>query len=184
MPKYLVQKFTEKGIGRLFIATPQLEERVDMHPWDGEVPANMIVKIGAPVVKQPARAPLLMKMDIGMDAHGFVESPETTTGAEVPTTASIINHGANSTETVVPDEAPTPDPDPTESPVSLVPTFTPEQKIAKIVEVIGKFTPGNKEQFTEGGLPRIDALIDALGGADVSAPERAKALKVLEGIKK
>jgi len=157
MAQYLIQRFTEKGIGRIFLATPELLSRADMHPYEGPVPPDMIVKIGEAALSQPLVAPYEMDFESGAIV---VPTAETTTKESVD--AVVAN-----------DDPPMPDLDDVAAPTPVSPPLAPQDKIVKLVEILGdkKLFPNDSEHYTAQGLPRIDALIHVFG-QDVQAKER------------
>lgn len=179
--KYLIQRFTEQGIGRIFIATEVLLTRADMHPYDGPVPEGMIVKIGEAALEGPRLAP--HKMDFETGASTATETkpmvdpfpPETT--QEYPGAAP----DAKIDITAVEDDPPMADLDDVEAPTPVTPDLSPNDKIAKLVEIMENKTlfPQDDDHYTGQGLPRIDALIHALG-ADVQSAERIKAYEIFK----
>jgi hypothetical protein len=180
--KYLIQRFTEQGIGRIFLATENLLSRADMQPYDGPVPENMIVKIGEAMLQQPAQASYKMDFETGAvtetkaETTGEIQADETTTTAAA---TPLL------TPTSVDDDPPMPDLDDVPPPIPAVPVLSPDAKIDKIVQILGNPTifPVDDEHYTGQGIPRIDALIHALG-TDVQAAERMKAFEIHKKNKK
>lgn len=138
-PKYLIQKFPRKGIGRLFLRTDALASRADMFPYVGPVPASMQVKLDADTG-------VVTAVVAAADSHANALQEEKV----ADTTGKLAE----------------------EEVVDLTPTYTPEEKHAKLVAEIGKMNPQNEEHYTKDGRPKIDHLMLALGGVDVSSPER------------
>ena len=174
--KYLIQRFTEQGIGRLFLATDNLLARADMHPYDGPVPADMIVKIGEAMPAQPAQAAYKMDFETGAVTETKANTVNTTVQTEI-TTGTII--------APVEDDPPMADVDDVPAPTPVIAALSPEAKIDKIVQILGNPTlfPVDPEHYTAQGIPRIDALIHVLG-SDVQAVERMKAFEIHKKNKK
>lgn len=169
MSKYLIQRFTNKGYGRLWLSTPQLEGRPDFYayPDDAPVPKNMIVHLGvqpvATSVSEPHKPALLMEFD----KKTITEAPA------APQTAA--ESSVTSTFTATDDER-IPDPDDTPDPTPVVPALSAEAKHEKLVAILKneKTFPKDEDHYTPKGTPRIDALISALG-CDVQTQEMVAA---------
>jgi hypothetical protein len=184
-PKWLIQKFPQKGIGRIFAYTKSLAVRNDMAIFDDDPPKSMVVHLnnGQPEKEKFKPVPYKVSSESG---HNACYPPET---PSLPGSASA----ATTTQTTVPEEITesampeiampetVPDEPGGEAAPSLIPTYTPEQKMEKLVKAIGSFKEGSDEHFTTQGLPRVDALILALDGCDVTTPERDKAWKLFSG---
>jgi hypothetical protein len=63
--------------------------------------------------------------------------------------------------------------------VDLIPTMTDADKHAKLVKIMTGMSAGNGEHYDAAGMPRIDFLIMALDGVDVSSAERDAAFSEL-----
>jgi len=176
--KYLIQRFTEQGIGRIFLATENLLSRADMHPYDGPVPESMIVKIGEAMPAQPAQVSYKMDFETGALTDAKAEATaEVQTGQEATTSLTV--------PAALKDDPPMPDVDDVPAPTPVIAALSPDAKIEKIVEILGdqKLFPQDAEHYTALGIPRIDALIIALG-SDVQAAERMRAFEIHKKNKK
>ena len=181
--KYLIQRFTEQGIGRIFLTTENLLSRADMQPYDGPVPENMIVKLGEAMPTQPAQASYKMDFETG----AITETKAEATAAvqiESGATGTLTTLLSTTTEALK-DDPPMPDVDDVPAPTPVIAALSPDAKIEKIVEILGdqKLFPHDAEHYTALGIPRIDALIIALG-SDVQAAERMKAFEIHKKNKK
>ena len=184
--KYLIQTFPEKGIGRIFLWTPLLAKRDDMKPYDGVPPKSMRVSlVGAqPEAERPIAAFKTSVEDAGKTVDTSL-SPVPLSA--VPRAAAAVTKAVDGVKAGTDAGANTDagvgkEPETQGSPAGesdgnitegqdLTPSFTPEQKHARLVEIIGTWNPDDFEHFTTAGLPRLDSLMKALG-ADVEGTER------------
>jgi hypothetical protein len=174
--KYLIQKFPEKGIGVIYLWTPLLAKRDDMKPYDGEVPKSMRVDLvdaqleaGRPIAAVDTSlspVPLSAVPRAAAAAAKAVDAVNAGTGAG----ADIVAGSGSDTGVGKDPEAQTGG-EKLGDGQDMTPALTPEQKHAKLVEIIGMWKPEDPENFTAAGLPRLDSLIAALG-ADVESRER------------
>ncbi len=200
-PKYLIKKFPEQGIGIIHLWTPLLSKRSDMTVYNGVPPSSMRVKLtlensGSDTTHMidlddfppddsifSPNTPSLLGADhpisavpgIAATAAKEVDAVHTSTS-----TGADIAAGADADAGKEPEALKTPGSagdaawGASENPDNgrdLTPCFTPEQKHARLVEIIGTWEPGDPERFTNSGLPRLDSLMAALG-ADVETRER------------
>jgi len=155
-PKYLIKRNSITGIGNIFLTTPQLLTKPDLHPYYGEVPKSMVVKLG----EMAFSGPILDKRTMPTDAKGFTNSkafaPETsTTGTESQSTATLSPEDTGSTLGL--DSLP-----PAAPPVAAL---SSEEKHAKLVSILKdeKTFPKDDEHYTPKGTPKLEAVIFALG---------------------
>lgn len=195
-PKYLIQKFPKKGVANIYAYTEALASRTDMEPYAGPVPPSMRIDLNKPVTAAKV-VPFGVSPELGHDAcypvvsavpaavvlEPTVEAPKEPDANKIPDAPDSSVPGApqgvsgEGGDPAVPGGYPSKDPEEgSEKSISLIPKYTPEQKLAKLVEVMGKLKP---EDFTGTGLPKVDNLMLALGGVDVSAVERDAAWKIV-----
>lgn len=172
--KYLQQRFTDQGFARIFDHTDFLAQRPDMYPYFGEVPASRIVRIGSAEHAPKAAQPMMH-----FDSKKIVEGPGTDAPATVVDAVTIPETTATATATIAEidtERIASPD-DEIPSPVPATPQLEGQAKIDKLCEVIKAF-PKDEEHYTTNGLPKIDALVMALG-QDVRSDERKAAMAKL-----
>lgn len=164
-PKYLIQKFPQLNLGRIFLHTDALAKRPDMSAYDGPVPATMQVQLDTdtqPVSQQPM------------------------TGASVtseqPVSAVPVENAQGSEVAAVSEEDGDKGEDGTDG-QNMTPVLTPEEKHAKLVQAISTLNPDDSAHFTDAGMPRVDVLMAALG-MDVEGKEREAAWKAFQETKK
>jgi hypothetical protein len=188
MAKWLIQKFPQKGIGRIFAYTKSLAVRNDMAIFDDDPPKSMVVHLnnGQPEKEKFKPVPYKVSSEFSNRGSYACLPPETPSlpGSASAATAVLTAVPEETTETAMPEiampETVSDEPGGETAP-NLIPTYTPEQKMEKLVKAIGSFKAGSEEHFTTQGLPRVDALILALDGCDVTTPERDKAWKLFNG---
>jgi len=160
--KYLIQKLPTKGIGIIYLWTAALAKRADMHPYEGALPKTMRINLSE----------LNSLTSVRSSADPSTALPEEPAIGGPGAIVAVVDADAGEAGGVVVIDT-------DEKPLSLIPELGAEEKHAKLVKIMAAMDAGNDEHFDAAGMPRIDFLIMALDGADVSSAERDAAFAEL-----